>query len=39
VTVTHVVTEGDGVMVSTDDGQDHVADLALAMDGLKSRLR
>jgi 3-hydroxybenzoate 6-monooxygenase len=39
VTVTHVVTEGDGVVVSTDDGQDHVADLALAMDGLKSRLR
>ena len=26
-------------MVSTDDGNDHVADVALAMDGLKSRLR
>ena len=33
VTVTDVVTEGDGVVVSTDDGEDHVADLALAMDG------
>ena len=39
VTVTDVVTEGDGVVVSTNDGQDHVADVALAMDGLKSRLR
>ena len=39
VTVTDVVTEGDGVVVSTDDGQDHVADVAVAMDGLKSRLR
>jgi 2-polyprenyl-6-methoxyphenol hydroxylase-like FAD-dependent oxidoreductase len=39
VTVNDVVTEGDGVVVTTDDGCDHVADVALAMDGLKSRLR
>ncbi len=39
VTVTDVVTDGDGVVVSTDDGHDHVADVALAMDGLKSGLR
>ena len=39
VTVTDVVSEGDGVTVSTDDGLVHAADVALAMDGLKSRLR
>ena len=39
VTVTDVLSEGDGVTVSTDDGLVHAADVALAMDGLKSRLR
>ena len=39
VTVTDIVTEGDGVVVSTDYGNDHVADVALAMDALKLRLR
>ncbi len=39
VTVTDVLSEGDGVIVSTDDGLVHAADVALAMDGLKSRLR
>jgi len=39
VTVTDVVTEDDRAVVTTDDGSTHVADIALGMDGLKSRLR
>ena len=39
VTVTDVITDGDRVIVSTDDGRTHEADIALGMDGLKSRLR
>jgi len=39
VTVEDVVTDGDRVLVRTDDGRDHHADVALAMDGLRSRLR
>ncbi len=38
-TVTDVVTEGDRVIVATDNGRTHEADVALGMDGLKSRLR
>lgn len=38
-TVTDVITEGNGVVVQTDDGRSHCADVALGMDGLKSRLR
>jgi 3-hydroxybenzoate 6-monooxygenase len=33
------VTEGDGVVVWTDDGRHHAAEIAVATDGLKSRLR
>jgi len=39
VTVTDVVTEGDKVVVTTDDGRTREADVALGVDGLKSRLR
>ncbi|HEY5852649.1 MAG TPA: FAD-dependent monooxygenase [Aldersonia sp.] len=39
ITVTDVVTDGDKVVVTTDDGRTHEADVALGMDGLKSRLR
>jgi salicylate hydroxylase len=39
ITVTDVVTDGDKVLVTTDDGHTHEADIALGMDGLKSRLR
>ncbi len=39
VTVTDVITDGDKVTVGTDDGCRHEADIALGMDGLKSRLR
>ena len=39
VSVTDIVTEGDRVVVSTDDGQTIHADVALGMDGLKSQLR
>ncbi|MGW5524064.1 FAD-dependent monooxygenase [Gordonia sp. NPDC003950] len=38
-TVADVVTEGDRAVLSTADGQAHEADVVLAMDGLKSRLR
>lgn len=38
-TVEDVVTDGDRALVRTDDGGEHVADVALAMDGLKSHLR
>ncbi|MFC0448548.1 FAD-dependent monooxygenase [Rhodococcus jostii] len=39
ITVTDVVTDGDKVLVTADDGHTHEADIALGMDGLKSRLR
>src|SRR5258708_7522462 len=39
VTVTDVATDGDRVVVTTDDGHTHEADIALGVDGLKSRLR
>ena len=39
VTVTDVVTAPDRAQVHTDDGAVYEADVALAMDGLKSRLR
>lgn len=39
LTVTDVVTEADRVYVTTDDGRTHQADVALALDGIKSRLR
>ncbi|MQY27092.1 3-hydroxybenzoate 6-hydroxylase [Nocardia sp. RB56] len=39
VTVTDIVTEGHRAIVRTDDGATHTADVAIAMDGLKSRLR
>jgi salicylate hydroxylase len=39
VTVTDVVTEGDAAIVATDDGRTHIADVALAIDGLNSHLR
>jgi 3-hydroxybenzoate 6-monooxygenase len=38
-TVTDIVTEADHALVHTDDGAVHEADVALAMDGLKSTLR
>jgi salicylate hydroxylase len=38
-TVTDVVTEVDKAIVTTADGRVHEADVALAMDGIKSRLR
>ncbi|MGB8404576.1 MAG: FAD-dependent monooxygenase [Mycobacterium sp.] len=37
--VDDVVTDGDRVVVRTADGGEHIADVALAMDGLKSTLR
>lgn len=39
VTVTDVHTDGDGVVVLTDDGGEYSAQVAVAMDGLKSSLR
>jgi 3-hydroxybenzoate 6-monooxygenase len=39
ITVTDIVTDGDRAIVTTDDGRTHDADVALGMDGLKSRLR
>jgi 3-hydroxybenzoate 6-monooxygenase len=39
VTVADVVTDGDGVVVGTEDGQMFHADVALGLDGLNSRLR
>ncbi|MET0757200.1 MAG: FAD-dependent monooxygenase, partial [Mycobacterium sp.] len=39
VTVTDIVTDGDRAVVTTDDGRTHEADIALGLDGLKSRLR
>jgi salicylate hydroxylase len=39
ITVTDVVTDGDKVVVTTDDGRTHEADIALGVDGIKSRLR
>ncbi|KUI15898.1 3-hydroxybenzoate 6-hydroxylase [Mycolicibacterium acapulense] len=39
ITVTDVVTEVDRAYVMTDDGRTHEADVALALDGIKSRLR
>src|SRR5690606_20629981 len=38
-TVTDVVTEGDTVRVVLENGEEHVGDVALGMDGLHSRLR
>ncbi|MFD3810744.1 FAD-dependent monooxygenase [Rhodococcus sp. NPDC058639] len=38
-TVTDVVTEGDQVRVILENGDEHVGDIALGMDGLHSRLR
>lgn len=38
-TVEDIVTDGDGVVVRTADGAEHLADVALAVDGLKSALR
>lgn len=39
ITVTDVATEFDKAFVSTDDGRTHEADVALALDGINSRLR
>lgn len=39
ITVSDVVTDGDRAIVTTDDGGIHEADVALALDGIKSRLR
>jgi salicylate hydroxylase len=39
ITVTDIVTEADRAFVTTDDGCTHEADVALALDGIKSRLR
>jgi 3-hydroxybenzoate 6-monooxygenase len=39
ITVTDIVTDADKVVVTTDDGATHEADIALGVDGLKSRLR
>ncbi|MEE6164842.1 MULTISPECIES: FAD-dependent monooxygenase [unclassified Mycolicibacterium] len=39
ITVSDVLTEGDKALVTTDDGRIHEADVALALDGIKSRLR
>ena len=38
-TVTDVTTSNDRVIVATNDGSTHEADIALGMDGLKSQLR
>lgn len=38
-TVTDVVTDGDKAFVTTGDGRTHEADVALALDGISSRLR
>src|ERR1700687_2456919 len=38
ITVTDVVTDGDRVVVTTDDGRTHEGDIGLGVDGLKSRL-
>ncbi|QXF80947.1 FAD-dependent oxidoreductase [Rhodococcus pyridinivorans] len=38
-TVTDVVTEGDTVRVVLENGEEHVGDVALGMDGLHSHLR
>jgi 2-polyprenyl-6-methoxyphenol hydroxylase-like FAD-dependent oxidoreductase len=39
VTVTDIASDGDRAVVTTADGDEHYADIAVAMDGLRSRLR